>query len=310
MKKIYIYISIIVVLAPSIFIGIWLNHKYFEIGEFKITNTSTVDPKNSTFKIDNKEITLINGKSETESAPGSATKIATTYFGNNIQADLDKDGRTDNAFLVTQDTGGSGIFYYLVADLNKESSEANVDASFIGDRITPENISIGKNNVIIVNYADRKVGEDFSVAPTVAKSIWLKLDTNTMEFGEVMQNFEGEVDPDKMTLDMKTWVWYETIYNNDPKEKISLGKMYTISFDRKDKTFSATTDCNRISGKYKLGLSYNIIFTDIISTEMYCAGSNDSAFAKLLSDVSTFGFTNKGELKLNMKFDFGTLVFK
>lgn len=302
--------SIIIVLVPSIFIGIWINHKYFIVEEIKTPNTIVPNPKNSTFKIESREVTLVNGKSEVASIPGSATKIITTYFGNNIQADLDKDGRIDNAFIVTQDSGGTGVFYYLVAELNKANGEVSSNAIFIGDRISPESTSIGKNNVIIVNYADRKVGEDFSITPTVAKSIWLKLDTNTMQFAEVMQNFEGEADPDKMTLDMKTWVWHETIYNNDPKEKISLGKMYTIAFNRKAKTFSATTDCNNISGKYQLGASYSIIFSDIASTQMFCEGSSESGFTKILSEVSTFGFTSKGELKLNMKYDYGTLVFK
>jgi hypothetical protein len=44
----------------------------------------------------------------------------------------------------------------------------------------------------VVNYADRKKGEPMTAQPSVGKSIWIKLDPKLMQFGEVVQNFEGE----------------------------------------------------------------------------------------------------------------------
>ena len=47
-------------------------------------------------------------------------------------------------------------------------------------------------NVIVVNYADRAPGEPFTTQPSVGKSIWLKLDPQSRQWGTVEQNFEGE----------------------------------------------------------------------------------------------------------------------
>ena len=62
----------------------------------------------------------------------------------------------------------------------------------LGDRIAPQTTGADKGKIIVVNYADRAQGESFTVRPSVGKSIWLLLDPKTMQFGEVVQNFEGE----------------------------------------------------------------------------------------------------------------------
>lgn len=118
----------------------------------------------------------------------------TQYFGNEVNADLNNDGREDAVFLVTQQPGGSGTFYYVVAALNTERGYVGSEGLLIGDRIAPQTTELKANNVIVVNYADRAAGEPFTAEPTVGKSIWLKLDPALMQFGEVAQNFEGESD--------------------------------------------------------------------------------------------------------------------
>ena len=150
------------------------------------------DYKNTTYRIDGKNIELKNGISEIEGAPGSASKIVTKYFGNEVLHDLDGDGIKDVAFLLTQETGGSGIFYYVVAALNTSNGYVGSQGLFLGDRIAPQTTEAGKGKIIVVNYADRARGESFSVKPSIGKSIWLLLDPKIMQFGEVVQDFEGE----------------------------------------------------------------------------------------------------------------------
>ena len=81
---------------------------------------------------------------------------------------------------------------------NKDGGYAGTDGVLLGDRIAPQTTEMSQNpnhkNVIIVNYADRAPGEPMTVPPSIGKSIWLKLNTTTMQFGEVVQNFEGETD--------------------------------------------------------------------------------------------------------------------
>ena len=114
------------------------------------------------------------------------------YFGNEVTLDLNKDGREDVVFLVTSQPGGSATFVYAVAALNTERGYVGSQGLLLGDRIAPQTTEIRPNNIVLVNYADRAPGDPFTAEPSVGKSIWLKLDTETMQFGEVAQNFEGE----------------------------------------------------------------------------------------------------------------------
>ncbi|MGB8815686.1 MAG: hypothetical protein WCC74_00380 [Minisyncoccia bacterium] len=148
-----------------------------------------------TYIINGQKTTLKDGLSEVDIA-SSSSKIITRYFGNDVKHDFDGDGREDIVFLLTQETGGSGVFYYVVARLNTVNGPVGSDAILLGDRIAPQSTVMDegttRKNVIVVNYADRNSGEPMTTKPSLGKSIWLKLDTKTMQFGEVAQNFEGE----------------------------------------------------------------------------------------------------------------------
>ncbi|MCF7831747.1 MAG: hypothetical protein K9M36_02595 [Candidatus Pacebacteria bacterium] len=157
--------------------------------------------KNTSYTIEGQSIVLTDGLSEMESAPGSATKIATRYFGNEFKHDLNNDGRDDVVFLVTQERGGSGKFFYVVAALNTPTGYTGSHAFLLGDRIAPQSVNVDegittqgtmRDNVIVVNYTDRKPNEPMTTSPSVGKSTWIKLDPITLQFAVVAQNFEGE----------------------------------------------------------------------------------------------------------------------
>jgi hypothetical protein len=119
-----------------------------------------------------------------------------SYFGNEYRTDLNADGLEDVVFLITQQSGGSGTFYYVVAALNTERGYIGSDGYFLGDRIAPQNIGMSPNprhkNVVVVNYADRAADEPMTTRPSVGKSAYLKLDTASMMWGIVEPDFEGE----------------------------------------------------------------------------------------------------------------------
>lgn len=154
------------------------------------------DYKDAEFFIDGQKVKLENGVSEVEAAPGSASKIITRYFGNELKTDLNGDGREDIAFILTQEKGGSGVFYYGVGVLNTERGYVGTEAYLLGDRVAPQNTTVSPNSkhvqVIVFNYADRAVGEPMTVQPSVNKSVYLKLDTASMMWGLVEPDFEGE----------------------------------------------------------------------------------------------------------------------
>lgn len=162
---------------------------------------STLDPRNSSFKVANMPVSLTNGLSEVELADVPGAKITTRYFGNDIRHDLNNDGREDIAFMITQSSGGTGTFYFVVAVLDTGNGFVGSDSFFIGDRISPQSMSIDegtttmgtmRDNVIVVNYAERGPSDPMTTSPSTGKSVWIKLDPDAMQFAEVAQNFEGE----------------------------------------------------------------------------------------------------------------------
>ncbi len=271
-------------------------------------NIGASSPMDATYRINGESVTLKNGMSEEPLILGSASKTITRYFGNAVKHDFDGDGREDTAFLLTQETGGSGTFYYLAVALNKADGYLGSDAIIIGDRIAPQTTEIKKGNIVLVNYAERKPGEPFTAMPSIGKSIWLLFDPKTMQFGEVAQNFEGEADPARMKLNMKTWNWVSTTYNDGKKIIPRDSKRFALTF-KDSKTFSASTDCNGVGGEYTT-TGNKISFERMMSTMMYCEGSQEADFSKSLGEVASYHFTSKGELIFDLKYDSGIMIFR
>lgn len=301
-KLLLIAVALIIVLIVGFFI----------LNSFVYRQTATsADYKNAEYVIDGQRVKLENGVAETEAAPGSASKIVTQYFGNEVAIDFNNDNREDIAFLLTQNTGGSGTFYYVVAALNTEKGYVGSEAFLLGDRIAPQTTEISQNpnhkNVIVVNYADRAPNEPMTAQPSIGKSAFLKLDPETMQFGEVQQDFPGEADPSRMSLSMKKWQWISALYN-DGRKINPANDRFTITFNP-DNKFSATTDCNGINGNYIATIN-SINFSQIGMTKMFCEKSQETDFLKILENTQNYHFTSKGELIFDLKFDSGTATFK
>lgn len=169
--------------------GFFIFNAYIYSEEQK-DETVVQDYKNGWYLISGQWVHLENGVSKVPIENSSAT-ITTQYFGNEVHADFDGDGDEDVAFILTQDGGGSGIFFYLVGALKEPQGYRGTNAVLIGDRIAPQTTEF-RDGTVIVNYADRELGEAFAVAPHIGKSLYLKYDSVSNSFGEVVQNFEGE----------------------------------------------------------------------------------------------------------------------
>jgi putative hemolysin len=130
--------------------------------------------QDATYLINGTSTTLVHGVAEVSAAPGSAAMVTTKYFGNEATGDLNGDGTPDVAFILTQDTGGSGTFYYVAAALATTTGYRGTNAVYLGDRIAPQTTEI-KDGEIIVNYATRAAGEPMSAAPSVGVSKYLRI---------------------------------------------------------------------------------------------------------------------------------------
>lgn len=145
-----------------------------------------------TFRMSGESVQLANGEARTEMTMGSASESLVRYFGNDATGDLNGDGMPDAAFLITQETGGSGTFFYAVGAIQNAAGRYHgTDAVLIGDRIAPQSMEI-RDGLLVVNYADRAWGEPMSARPSVGQTLYLKLDPQSLQFGEMVQDFEGE----------------------------------------------------------------------------------------------------------------------
>ena len=154
------------------------------------------DHMNTSYLIDGVQVELINGYSEVEITPDSAATKITRYFGNELVMDLDGDADDDIAFILSQETGGSGVFYYAVAALNTDNGYVGSDGYLLGDRIAPQSTDPSPNprhqNVVVFNYLDRLPDESMITQPSVGQSVYLKLSPETMQWGIVEPDFAGE----------------------------------------------------------------------------------------------------------------------
>ncbi|MEN9341832.1 MAG: hypothetical protein RIQ54_88 [Candidatus Parcubacteria bacterium] len=155
--------------------AIWMLNREAPLANNQPSQT-VFDGKNTTFTIDGMAVTLVNGISVTSDGLGSSSLITTRYFGNEAADDLTGDGLADTAFLVTRDTGGSGIFYYVVVAVQTATGYKNTNAFFIGDRIAPQSTYIPKHSrELHINYAERRPGEPATTNPSVGATLLLKV---------------------------------------------------------------------------------------------------------------------------------------
>lgn len=126
-----------------------------------------VEFDDATYKINWKYVTFVNWISKENS-------ITTKYFWNKVKWDFNNDGTEDIAFLITQDTWGSGIFYYVVTALLLNNGYEWTNAIFLWDRIAPQSSNY-INDYIVINYADRKETESMNVKPSIWTSKYFKI---------------------------------------------------------------------------------------------------------------------------------------
>ena len=80
-------------------------------------------------------------------------------------------------------------------------------------------------------------------------------------------------------------------------------------FFNKDGSIAIGTDCNTMRGTYTVQ-GNTLTFSQMISTKMYCEGSQEQEFASHVHEVGSYLFTSKGELILEIKMDSGTMIFR
>ena len=135
--------------------------------------------KNATYVIDGSPITLVGGISEV-TGPMDGLKKVTKYYGNETYGDLNNDGSKDIAFVVTQNSGGTGTFYYVVVGLKTASGYKGTNAIMLGDRIKPESLKISQSQ-IQVDFLVRAEYEPMVAEPSLKVTRQIQLNDTRLE---------------------------------------------------------------------------------------------------------------------------------
>jgi heat shock protein HslJ len=266
------------------------------------------DALNTRYIIDDRPVQLIDGQATNPAAPGASSATVIRVWGDPLAVDLNQDGAEDAVLIITQTTGGSGTFYYLAAAIAEQGGYEGSAGFFLGDRIIPERLS-AIDSKVRVSYLARHDGESFADEPTAEHKRDVVYNPRDRKLVEVAIDFEGGADPDRMTLQMHTWRWVKTAYNNDSvKQPVKPGS-FTLTFGE-DGRVSGTTDCNSFQGTVTVE-EHRIRFDENMAmTRMFCEGSQESEFIRMLQSVQSFFFTSRGQLIMELKYDSGSMFFQ
>lgn len=109
------------------------------------------------------------------------------------------------------------------------------------------------------------------------------------------------------SLTGKTWHWISTTYNTQAKTTPKDSTRFALAF-RADGTFSSTTDCNGVGGKFTLTGS-SLTFSEMMSTLMYCEGSQENEYRAIFNQGHTYSILKNGDLRIDLKDNAGYAIF-
>jgi hypothetical protein len=168
MKKFLAFVLLIAIAAGGWYV--WSERTSVEDVELAPA-TSRPNPEDATFGFEDGPITLKDGRSSEPVAPGSAILTETVLDAENLAyGDVNGDKKNDAVFLLVQESGGSGIFIYIAAYVSGNVSHKGSNVVFIGDRISPQSLSINPNGIITFSYLERAPGEAMATVPTVPRT--------------------------------------------------------------------------------------------------------------------------------------------
>jgi uncharacterized protein len=124
----------------------------------------SIDYKDATYRIGDKDVTLLEGQHSQPVTPDSAAQDVTRVIEPPEHASGVLGGRPAVALFLSEEGGGSGTFYYAAVAF----ADGRGTTFQIGDRIQPVSIAIHGDDVV-VSYLDRQSDEPMVVAPTVPR---------------------------------------------------------------------------------------------------------------------------------------------
>jgi C-terminal processing protease CtpA/Prc len=266
---------------------------------------STEMLRNATYSgIYDAPITLTDGRYEGEPfVAGDASRPIVEYIdGAEVYGDLDGDGVDDAVVFLVENSGGTGNFVYVAAQLNRDGQPLDAGAVWIEDRIQVKSAAIEDGQVALGLIAPGP--GDGACCPSYRTG-----KRYVLQDGLLAELPGAEEESIKVTAaDLADTSW--TLLELDKDQPALADAEVTISFH--DGQFSGFGGCNTYNGAFTLSDDNPFLVTigPIAATQMACPEpllSQESAYFAALQQVSRWGFAY-GRLALAYTDDQGNNV--
>lgn len=253
-------------------------------------------------------VTLTDGKYEGEPfSADSPDRPRVTLLNNGIiWGDLDGDGLEDAAVFLVENSGGTGNFVYVAAQLNQNGQPVDAGAVWIEDRIQVKSAAI-ENGQIKLEITAEGPGDAACCKSHKTRK------TYTLQNGQLAEVPGPEETPVKISAaDLNGTSW--TLRELDTDQPALADASSTLSFAGDQ--LSGSGGCNNYSDSFTLGEDNPFVMTvgPVVSTQMACPEpimNQEMAYFKALQAVKQWGYL-VGKLVLYYdkgQDDYGRLLF-
>ncbi|MCB0166914.1 MAG: META domain-containing protein [Anaerolineae bacterium] len=254
-------------------------------------------------------VTLTDGRYEGEPfVEGDASRPTVTMANAApLMGDLNGDGVDDAVVFLEENSGGTGHFVYVAAQLNQDGQPVDAGTVLIEDRIQIKSAAI-ENGQIMLEIVTEGPGDAACCKSHKTHKTYALQDG---QLAEIPGPEEELVRISADDLNGTTWTLVDLNFDQQP---VLTDTEVTISFQ--DGQITGSGGCNTYNTSFTLGEDNPFVMTisPVASTRMACPEpilTQENAFFTALQNVSLWGY-NVGQLALSYRTDdggFGTLLF-
>lgn len=249
-------------------------------------------------------VNLSNGVYQGEPISADSVSRPTVTLMDRLVArgDLNGDGADDAAVILMENSGGTGVFYYLAPVLNLDNQPASPTSVLLGDRVEIKSMVISQGQIVteIVTQGP----DDALCCPTLLLRQSFELQGNQLV--EVTRQELGTLS--YQSLDGTAWLLAETALG----KPVWPASQVTAAFS--GDTISGSTGCNTYSARVTPGEGQLLTVGAAVSTRMACVDpqlmDQETLFLQLLEGVQGWSYL-AGQLALSYSVGdtSGTLLF-